>query len=1300
VRGRACTPRRRHDILKRRRVDRLRSPRRRQTRVSLSSDQLEPGIGDGSRYQFERKLGQGGAGAVYLVRDLETGEWLALKKLLRIDNTSVLRLKREFRALADLHHPNLIKLYDLERDHEAWFITMEYLQGPDLLSYLRNEPASSTLERGLPANTQGQRALRRSVDDVFAQLARGIHALHRAGMLHRDLKPSNVLVQDGRVVVLDFGLIRELGDAAITVTIEDTVAGTPAYMAPEQVGGSVLSEATDWYAFGVMLYQALSGALPIDGGLLDLLRRKLDEEPTPLSDVVSDVAPELAALCMGLVQRDPVLRPGFERIIEVLAPTQSTESSWEALRDSQLLTQSRHRALSMPLFGRAEELAQLDRALAEAAEGHFVVVHVRGSSGAGKSTLVEHFVEAQELKPQPVPGRERLVLRSRCYEREAMPFKALDGLMDALVNFLERSSDLLASHMLPAELSELARAFPILERLHVVQRLLAQAPLRGEPQQERSRAELALHELLRRVASRVELVLWIDDLQWADLDSVRMLKSWHELAHRLPALLILTYRSDELATNACLRALSERQPSAHLRERIIDLRPLSAADVEALCKQRLGPPLPEHEQLIRVIVREAQGSPFFASQLLILALAKLAQGERDLSALSIEGLVLQSTALLPADARELLNVLAVAGRPMAPRLALIATNHPLAGRSQLHALRSLGLTRTRVANNQRLIEVYHDRVREAVLDGLDAEERTRAHRSLLAALETSGIADPDWLHVVALGAGARTPALRYGLLAAERARTALAFERAAELYLECLGLADAAHSGELWLKRATVLSSCGLGSRAGRAYLEAAQRSSGDQALALTRLAASNLLRSGHYEEGEALVQKVLAGLQFKVPRSEAGLLAAIGWERARLALRGLQYTPCRLEDAPPQPLATAYMFLHLSIDTQAYDPVRAALFQARALRLALDLGVEIMIVGAFCAAAIMRSVSGAGRDERIADDLLARAERIALALDEPLPQARAASARAMTSFLLGRPAAAIEYSFEADRLYRANPRREAETSGEYYHRFAVAAARVAALFQLGEYGRGIVALQHELSAARASENRTAVLHLSFANTIAEIVQNQSERACERLRAERAQLPPASFGALHLLHMAAVVRAACASGQYAWARATLDDLWPRFEASPTRRSVWAQFAYAAHAHLVLNQHVLETPSEDLSAALRSDLKALAEHPQTSRATVTRLEARLRFLHGDKAGAIARYREHIEACQLGEQRDEVARGRFALGRLLEGEPGRQLCEAALVELAAIGVLEPLGELSGHFPELLLDHAVALAADGGS
>jgi eukaryotic-like serine/threonine-protein kinase len=154
---------------------------------------------DLSRYEIERKLGEGGAGAVFLARDRETGDRVALKKLFRMDAKSVLRLKREFRSLVDIAHPNIVKLYDMGRASDSWFLTMEYLEGAELATYL--EPPEAATPDAIEADN-------RRLLSAFQQLARAVHALHQGGMLHRDLKPSNVLVVGERVVVLDFGLVR------------------------------------------------------------------------------------------------------------------------------------------------------------------------------------------------------------------------------------------------------------------------------------------------------------------------------------------------------------------------------------------------------------------------------------------------------------------------------------------------------------------------------------------------------------------------------------------------------------------------------------------------------------------------------------------------------------------------------------------------------------------------------------------------------------------------------------------------------------------------------------------------------------------------------------------------------------------------------------------------------------------------------------------------------------------------------------------------------------------------------------
>src|SRR5262245_1230538 len=229
------------------------------------------------RFRVQRRLGAGGFGVVYQAFDQERREEVALKAL-RDDNVEALfRLKREFRALADIAHPNLVRLHELLADGDRWFFTMELIEGGSFLHFVRGVPfpdrADST-DRTAAASPPGSPAapspmpsgdarklmalgLDGTPDSESAgpppldaerlrsglrQAVAGIQALHRAGQLHRDIKPSNVLVsREGRVVLLDFGMVTDLSLTGSKRSV--SVVGTPAYMSPEQGSARPLTEA-------------------------------------------------------------------------------------------------------------------------------------------------------------------------------------------------------------------------------------------------------------------------------------------------------------------------------------------------------------------------------------------------------------------------------------------------------------------------------------------------------------------------------------------------------------------------------------------------------------------------------------------------------------------------------------------------------------------------------------------------------------------------------------------------------------------------------------------------------------------------------------------------------------------------------------------------------------------------------------------------------------------------------------------------------------------------------------------------
>ncbi len=213
------------------------------------------------RYEIVRPLGAGGMGVVLAARDHELDRMVALKLLRSADQEAAApRLAREGKALAKLTHPNVVTVYDIGRAGDTLFIAMELIDGETLRAWLEREPRA-----------------RRDVVRVLVEAARGLAAAHNAGLVHRDFKPDNVLIdRQGHARVTDFGLARVVGaadappadassDAPDAITRTDALAGTPPYMAPEQILGRPVDARTDQWSFGVTLYEALAGKRPFGG---------------------------------------------------------------------------------------------------------------------------------------------------------------------------------------------------------------------------------------------------------------------------------------------------------------------------------------------------------------------------------------------------------------------------------------------------------------------------------------------------------------------------------------------------------------------------------------------------------------------------------------------------------------------------------------------------------------------------------------------------------------------------------------------------------------------------------------------------------------------------------------------------------------------------------------------------------------------------------------------------------------------------------------------------------------------------
>jgi eukaryotic-like serine/threonine-protein kinase len=503
-------------------------------------------------YDVGRRLGQGGFGTVHEARHRERGERVALKLMRNQDDpNALLRFKNEFRSLRDVHHPNLVSLYDLfietEEGSKPSFFTMELVDGVDILTFVRKPGAPRTVDEPTreigghgtpgppgppdppdPPDPPGPAHRPRapvSFDEaklraVFGQLVVGLSALHRMGKLHRDVKPSNVLVTgSGEVKVLDFGLVTDVDDGQSREGL-----GTPVYVAPERFSKKVPSgAAADWYGAGAILYEALTGRPPFAAGDMEqLLVEKLHEDPPRARSLVPGLPVDLEEAATNLLARDPTLRWTGADLLARFAPT--TAAAPRPARSGRAST---------PFVGRTGELSMLMDALAQSRSAA-VSVLLEGESGIGKTAIAQRFVDDVT---ETVSGA--LVLTGRCFDRESVPYKAFDGVVDALSRELLRLDDVDVAAIMPRtrDAAILAQVFPVLTRVDAFR--VASAPLDVTiPSELRKRAFAALRELFARVADRRPLVLVVDDLHWADADSLALLD---ELLHppRAPTLLFV-----------------------------------------------------------------------------------------------------------------------------------------------------------------------------------------------------------------------------------------------------------------------------------------------------------------------------------------------------------------------------------------------------------------------------------------------------------------------------------------------------------------------------------------------------------------------------------------------------------------------------------------------------------------------------------------------------------------------------------------------------------------------------------------
>jgi len=655
----------------------------------------------GNRYQVIQQLGKGGMGAVFFAKDRLTSTNVALKQVEMPDAphhvatmsaTMQFRmaLAQEFKVLASLRHPHIISVLDYGFDkvtEKLPFFTMELLDEPE------------TFAKYATGRTVEEKT------DLLIQMLQALHYLHRRGIIHRDLKPDNVQVVHGQVKVLDFGLA--IAREAIDPN-DDNTAGTLAYMAPEVLTGAPPSEASDLYAVGVMAFEIFAGrypftnksmgqmlqeimmvtpdvwSLPLDGDVIEMIEKLLRKDPAERYKDVQQVMADLARALGREIKESTVIRESFLQAARFVG------------REEQLLQ----------LIGGLQRIVKTDAPVGSA-------YLIGGESGVGKSRLLD------ELRTQALVEGV-MVLRGQAVEGGGLPYQLWRDVLRRMV---------LSVPLDEQQAGILKEIVPDIDQL--LDRHVTPAPeLSGASGRER--LSLAIIELF--MAQKQPTLLILEDLQWSE-ESLDPLKELIRHAVELPLVIVGNYRNDERPD----------LPKELAPMQVITLTRLDDKGIEALSTSMLGE-VGKRPDILELLKKETEGNIFFLVEVVrALAeeagqLADIGQGDlpRQVFAKGIQEIVRRRLNRVPESMQDFLKLAAVAGRQLdlkIMRQAVSASRGTTISESDLEEMLVACADAAVLDIQDGAWRFAHDKLRERLIQDLNADDRRVTHRQVAEAIE-------------------------------------------------------------------------------------------------------------------------------------------------------------------------------------------------------------------------------------------------------------------------------------------------------------------------------------------------------------------------------------------------------------------------------------------------------------------------------------------------------------------------------------------------------------------------------------
>jgi serine phosphatase RsbU (regulator of sigma subunit)/serine/threonine protein kinase/tetratricopeptide (TPR) repeat protein len=704
-----------------------------------------------NRYEILSLLGEGGMGQVYRVQDTVTGKECALKVLAQkiLSDEALLQFKQEFWFMTRLRHPHIIQVYEYGvLPDGAPYLTMEIVPGQEL-----SDLGQVSLEQGWK---------------ILIQAAKALGFIHSRLLVHSDIKPQNLRIRpDGELKLMDFGLMQPLGTRS-----NGQLTGTVAYMPPEIPQRGEINEASDLYSLGVLAYELFTGVQPFMGtSVLDVIKAHIHSEPPPMRAFRSDIPPALEKIILKLLAKDPADRyPNAGELLVALA-----EASGMAIPESE--EEKLSYLSSHVLVGRDAELNTLKQTLEQLQAGSRSTF-VGAPAGVGKSRLIEEFKIHAQLQESPF-------CQGICADRGMSSYEPM---VQALQQVLPQTRP-----------ESLLRHGPILAHLlpRVIELGITPAP-DFDPKDQKIELFETIVTWLEEVSAQRPLVLFIDDLHWADMATIDLFNYLARGLNDAHVLLLGSFRDDELAGNSPLWQTVEEQLTHMLK-----LAPFTEAHVAELLGKMLRdvtyPP-----EFIPYFYGATSGNAFFIREMMRYLLEENLIERRAARWIIPES---YTTWTLPTSIGDTIRTRLKRLSPEA--IALIEMASVVGKRVPLKLLEQLsGLPDTQLFDRlEELVERQfflrekdlflfpHDRVRETLYSILSEAERRPLHQKVALFLEAQGEAASVLAYHFKRGEDT-VKAIHYLLLAGDessvRMESALLMKEALDLLESCPAYPDQA----------------------------------------------------------------------------------------------------------------------------------------------------------------------------------------------------------------------------------------------------------------------------------------------------------------------------------------------------------------------------------------------------------------------------------------------------------------------------------------------------------------------------